>query len=423
MSKTPNTSGTEVGSAPTPTTPTSGTHVASIEITSEAPSTKEEIDASVARIRGSCKYVTSSPQRAASFRKCVDVVKINCTKEILLDMPTRWNSAYLMLEVAEKYEKAFSRLRYDDDDYFTALTKEGGVPSLEDWNRARVFIKFLKIFYDATLAFSGSLNTTSNVFFDKLFQIQINLGNWIQSEDLVLRRMASNMREKFDKYWVIEHINYLLFVAVFLDPRYKLAFIELCFKHMYEENKADEALEKLRGLIKRIFDQYVVWYHIPHESGDTSGETINTMSISQVAQNYDDPSAMVKELHRKNVRKKQGDIKKSELDRYLDDDFEELPDDDPFDILKWWKGKSVKYHVLSRMARDILAIPVSTVSSESAFSTGGRVLDSYRSSLRPSTVEALICAQNWLKKQPKKINFSSHVLEAESELTVGISGL
>ncbi|XP_019438857.1 PREDICTED: zinc finger BED domain-containing protein RICESLEEPER 2-like [Lupinus angustifolius] len=146
------------------------------------------------------------------------------------------------------------------------------------------------------------------------------------------------------------------------------------------------------------------------------------MSISQVAQNYDDPSAMVKELHRNNVTKKQRDIKKSELDRYLDDDFEELPDDDPFDILKWWGGKSVKYHVLSRMARDILVIPVSMVSSESAFSTGGRVLDSCRSSLRPSTIEDLICAQNWLKKQPKKINFSSHVVEVESELAVGISG-
>jgi hypothetical protein len=84
-----------------------------------------------------------------------------------------------------------------------------------------------------------------------------------------------------------------------------------------------------------------------------------------------------------------------ELERYLD---EERADDDVyFDILVWWKQNSCRYPVLSTMVRDVLATPVSTVASESAFSTGGRVLDTYRSSLSPQMAEALICAQNWLK--------------------------
>ena len=96
---------------------------------------------------------------------------------------------------------------------------------------------------------------------------------------------------------------------------------------------------------------------------------------------------------------------KSELDRYLNEDCE--PDDKPLDILGWWKVNSNRFFVLVNMARDILAIPVSTVASESAFSMGGRIIDQYRSSLTPKIVEALVCTKDWLKEY----FFSSLALE------------
>ena len=86
---------------------------------------------------------------------------------------------------------------------------------------------------------------------------------------------------------------------------------------------------------------------------------------------------------------------KSEVERYLVDCVEE--DSPNFCILNWWKVNSLKYRLLSKVSHDVLAIPLSTVAFESAFSTGGRVLDPFRSSLLLNTIKMLICAQNWLR--------------------------
>ncbi|KAL2247343.1 UNVERIFIED_CONTAM: Zinc finger BED domain-containing protein DAYSLEEPER [Sesamum indicum] len=59
---------------------------------------------------------------------------------------------------------------------------------------------------------------------------------------------------------------------------------------------------------------------------------------------------------------------KSELEKYLNEDVEEYRK--KFDILKWWKVNTQRFPILSKMARDILAVPVSTVALEAAFSTG-----------------------------------------------------
>jgi hypothetical protein len=94
---------------------------------------------------------------------------------------------------------------------------------------------------------------------------------------------------------------------------------------------------------------------------------------------------------------------KSELDVYLEEESEKHVEG--FDVLAWWHSKSQKFPTLSAMARDFLAIPLSTVSSESAFSLRKRILGDYKSSLTPKMLEALVCAKDWLYK-PKEIEES-----------------
>ena len=70
--------------------------------------------------------------------------------------------------------------------------------------------------------------------------------------------MTTNMQLKFNKYWESGGINYLLLVVGFLDPRYKCDYIQFCFNHMYGVEKSMDMMKKLKGLIHKLIQQYVL---------------------------------------------------------------------------------------------------------------------------------------------------------------------
>lgn len=97
-----------------------------------------------------------------------------------------------------------------------------------------------------------------------------------------------------------------------------------------------------------------------------------------------DPSKMVKKMVESEYKKFKFEMRgrrlnKSEVERYLNEETEE--DSEDFNILEWWKLNGHRFPILAQLARDVLAIPILT-----AFSTGGRVLDAFRSSLTPKFV-------------------------------------
>jgi len=76
---------------------------------------------------------------------------------------------------------------------------------------------------------------------------------------------------------------------------------------------------------------------------------------------------------------------------------------------------------LSKVAKDIFAVPVSSVPSESAFTAGKKVVDPFRACLTPKTVEALICTNDWLRGEG--FDFNKEPTEDDLELYLTLENL
>ncbi|KAL4607447.1 hypothetical protein ACB092_09G175100 [Castanea dentata] len=343
----------------------------------------KEIDASIARVREAVRYVKSSPNRNQIFRSFMEKLGIE---------------SKCLLNTAEKFEKVFLRMDFEDDSYCSYfLNKESsgglGAPCGVDFKNCRTFVGFLKLFYNATKKFSGSLYVTSNTFFDEMFVIQENIAHLIKSENLLLKNMATKMEAKFEKYWVKgDKINQLLYVTVVLDPRKKMRFLKFSFSEIYRESVADEMVNLVRKTMDRLYD---VYSRVDSPNGVVPSENERTHMEGDTI-GGSDPYAMVNSRYERFLEAEKSVGCSNEIERYLAENCESRRDV-KFEILGWWKANSDRYQVLSKMTRDVLAVPISTVASESSFSTGGRILDPFRSSLSPLMVQNLVCAQNWLQ--------------------------
>jgi hypothetical protein len=153
-------------------------------------------------------------------------------------------------------------------------------------------------------------------------------------------------------------------------------------------------LDKFNGVMKKMYQYYV--------STTPSASSVTPSSTSAV----DMIKSSIEEELDSYIFDGQGhddSIDTSDLEKYLADPILKVgkSNQHTFDILAWWKAHKEEYPLLGQLAHDVLAMKVSTVASESAFSAGGRVLDPFCTRLDPTMVEALVYTKDWIARARK----------------------
>jgi hypothetical protein len=70
--------------------------------------------------------------------------------------------------------------------------------------------------------------------------------------------MAKNMMTKYKKYWGNQDTqNFLLYVAIVLDPHFKLKYVRFYFGRLYDVEEVENFTIKVKNTLLKLFEHYM----------------------------------------------------------------------------------------------------------------------------------------------------------------------
>ena len=341
----------------------------------------KQVDSTLEKIRDIAYNINCSRAKHELFFYCCKIANMK-RKNISLDIPTRWNSTYKLLQNITKYKKVVQL-------YEMQLSKNNNndvdqhVLNDYDWHIADLLRYLFEIFDTSTNIFCSVYYPTSHRVSMQITSIYMVLQNYLSYE--IFNDTIFAMIEKIKKYW--GEIPLIYYIGLIVDPRLKFDTLDEWLPIIYNEDQIKN--EEIKNEVNSLL--YIL-YNIYKEKYGNNISLIKSSSTTSSSSFYKSPLEMFKSRKKATTSSPNNT---TDIDRYLSVETIPFEDNEAFDILEWWEKQQIKYLVLSIIARDVLTVPVSTVASEAAFSAGGRVVSKKRCNLSPQAIEAVVCLKDW----------------------------
>ena len=275
----------------------------------------------------------------------------------ILDIKTRWNSTFNMIERAIKIKLQLEILKIRHENLNSYW------PTLSEWEKLDGIKELLSEFAMATTELSGQSYPTIahvRVIFLSLIAYLNTLNN---SEDYLLNDMVTLMKLKLENYWnnIMDDNSKIL---AFFDPRFK----NVCYSGM----EINSILEYIRQKLPSI-PQTPVQIQIP------SHKSRMHHFISRLANNQTSST----------------NNNRDEISNYWN--FATASTD--ISPLDWWKAHEMEYPSLSKLAQDFLSIMATSVPCEQLFSIAGLTITKSRNRLSGNSAREILCLKSWLDEK------------------------
>jgi hypothetical protein len=266
-----------------------------------------------------------------------------------------------------------------------------------DWFIAHQFREFLMTFYAATNVLSGVYYPTTCLVIDYIWLMAESFSKF--RSDNLLNTIVAPMEVKFLKYF--EQISHVYCFATIFDPRKKLDGLRIALEGIGDALDMDfsDAFNHEKDDLFRVFGYYYKKY------GESEIDSHAIESGAEISDTSLTAHLWKRAKGKENAASSQRWNPNAELNHYLSTNFvgtDRALRGEKVKLLEWWRDQKYSFPVLSQFARDILVIPVSTVSSEATFSIVGRIIEERMSSLAPKTVEAITCLKDWNRAEERK---------------------